>query len=49
MQTELCQIIDENFQGVAKLKTGEFFDSTYENWRGNYEQMDDVVLIGVEV
>ena len=27
----------------------EFFDTTYENWRGNYEQMDDVVLIGVEI
>ena len=27
----------------------EYFDSTYENWKGNYEQMDDVVLIGVEL
>jgi serine phosphatase RsbU (regulator of sigma subunit) len=27
----------------------EFFDTTYENWKGNYEQMDDVVLIGVEI
>jgi serine phosphatase RsbU (regulator of sigma subunit) len=27
----------------------EFFDTTYEKWRGNYEQMDDVVLIGVEI
>ena len=27
----------------------EIFDKTYENWRGSYEQMDDVVLIGVEI
>lgn len=25
------------------------FDSNYENWKGNYDQMDDVVLIGVEI
>lgn len=27
----------------------EIFDTTYENWKGNYDQMDDVVLIGVEI
>jgi serine phosphatase RsbU (regulator of sigma subunit) len=27
----------------------ELFDKTYEDWKGSYEQMDDVVLIGVEI
>ena len=27
----------------------DFFSNTYENWKGNYEQMDDVVLIGVKI
>ena len=27
----------------------DFFNTTYENWKGEYEQMDDVVLIGVKI
>jgi serine phosphatase RsbU (regulator of sigma subunit) len=37
---------------VGNLKTSDqkvFFNDTYENWKGNYEQMDDVVLICVEI
>ena len=40
-------ILEVGAQPTASQK--EFFDTTYENWRGNYEQMDDVVLIGVEI
>ncbi len=40
-------ILEVGAQPTASQR--EFFDSTYENWKGNYEQMDDVVLIGVEV
>jgi serine phosphatase RsbU (regulator of sigma subunit) len=40
-------ILEVGAQPTASQR--EFFDTTYENWKGNYEQMDDVVLIGVEV
>ena len=37
---------------TAKIKTAEqkiIFEATYEKWKGNYDQIDDVVLIGVEI
>lgn len=37
---------------TAKIKTAEqkiIFEATYETWKGNYDQIDDVVLIGVEI
>jgi len=37
---------------TAKIKTADqkrIFEATYEKWKGNYDQIDDVVLIGVEI
>jgi serine phosphatase RsbU (regulator of sigma subunit) len=34
---------------IATSEQKDIFESTYERWKGNYDQMDDVVLIGVEI
>ena len=37
---------------TAETKTADqkdIFEATYEKWKGNYDQIDDVVLIGVEI
>ena len=31
------------------IKQKEILDTTFENWRGSFEQIDDVCIIGVRV
>jgi len=37
------------FASLSLKEQGKQLDETYMNWKGNVEQMDDVVLIGVKV
>jgi len=40
-------ILDIHIKTMNEQKN--IFSDTYENWRGNVEQMDDVVLIGIKI
>ncbi len=40
-------IIDNGEKNIGEQLS--VFDTTYESWKGSYDQMDDVVVLGVEI
>jgi len=38
--------------GIAEKpmsEQGRMFDETFENWKGDYEQVDDVTIVGIRL
>jgi serine phosphatase RsbU (regulator of sigma subunit) len=48
MTKNLKQLILTNHQ-LPFVKQKELFESTFETWKGNYEQTDDLTLIGFKI
>lgn len=38
-----------NIQSKSMMEQGMILDGNFDDWRGNYEQIDDVIVIGVRV
>ncbi len=47
MSKRVREIIQENAQTDIQ-KVGELFVNEFDSWKGNYKQMDDVLLIGIK-
>ena len=41
-------IAGKNISGISMTKQKEKLDHVFENWKGNSEQIDDVLIIGIK-
>ncbi len=48
-RTKRFQDVLLDIQDKPMLEQGQILDKTIENWRGNYEQVDDILVLGVQI
>jgi serine phosphatase RsbU (regulator of sigma subunit) len=48
-KTKRFQDVLMTIQNKPMLEQGVILDKTIENWRGNYEQVDDILVLGVQI